>query len=158
MGHRLGFEIRNHHLQSLVSGARPQHLRKLVLLGCSRLTSEVITGCLSQLNALEYLAMSLVTVDELRCNFVAALPPTVTTFKLTITNAWYAIPLIKEERLLCETIEKSVLVRTPSLIVLRFHFRTLLMGENARAKRWQKIGDDTRVNLVLGPWESSETL
>ncbi|EPQ60739.1 hypothetical protein GLOTRDRAFT_90141 [Gloeophyllum trabeum ATCC 11539] len=29
MGHRLGFEIRNHHLQSLVSGPRPQHLRKL---------------------------------------------------------------------------------------------------------------------------------
>ncbi|TFK57196.1 hypothetical protein OE88DRAFT_1650826 [Heliocybe sulcata] len=158
MGHRLGFEIRNHHLLSLASGSRPQHLRKLVLLGCSRLTSEVITRCLSQLNSLEYLAMSLVTVDELRHNFVAALPPTVSVFKLTVTNAWYSIPLIKEETALCDTIENSVLVRKPSPIELRFHFRPSLMSENGREKRWQSIAEDDNVNLVLGPWEPYETL
>jgi len=110
LGHKLGFELRNSHLESVVSlsGAR---LRKLVLLGCTRLTTDAIAACLDRLTALEYFALSLTTVGELRTNFILSLAPTVSVVKLHIMNAWYAVPLLAEERGLCDALENTVLSR-----------------------------------------------
>ncbi|PIL31590.1 hypothetical protein GSI_06292 [Ganoderma sinense ZZ0214-1] len=119
LGHRLGFEIRNHHLQSLAA-VYGNSLRKLVLLGSSRLSSTTITQALECLPALEYFALHLVTVDELRSNFVNVLPPSLTIFKLQVLNAWYAVPLKSEERALCHSIEELVLLRD-----VPFHQKTV---------------------------------
>lgn len=62
-GHRLGFEIRNIHLESLLDGP-VCCLRKLVLLGSACLST--ITSCSHNLPTLEYFALSPVIVSELR--------------------------------------------------------------------------------------------
>ncbi|TBU62024.1 hypothetical protein BD310DRAFT_919461 [Dichomitus squalens] len=152
LGHRLGFEIRNHHLESLAASYGPR-LRKLVLLGCSRLSSTVITQCLENLPALEYFALHLVTVDELRSNFVNALPPCLATFKLQVINAWYAVALKDEERALCDSIESVVLLRDMPLQHVCICFRAQIMAEGAREQRWARIAKDRMINLQLGPWE-----
>ncbi|KAI0830690.1 hypothetical protein BC628DRAFT_892186 [Trametes gibbosa] len=149
--HRLAFEIRNHHLESL-AGAHRAHLRVLVLLGCSRLSSAVLSRCLEGLPALEHLALDLVTVDELRSNFVLALPPRLAVFKLQVINAWYAVPLAEGERGLCDAVESRVLLREPPYEQVCVCFRTQLMSEGGRGERWERIAKDHRVRLEIGPW------
>ncbi|KAH9898025.1 hypothetical protein C8Q73DRAFT_640856 [Cubamyces lactineus] len=152
LGHRLGFEIRNHHLESLAT-AYGSSLRKLVLLGCSRLSTTTITYCLQNLPALEYFALNLVTVDELRSNFVLSLPPRLAVFKLQVINAWYAIPLKEEERGLCDAIESMVLLRDAPLHRVGVCFRSPLMVEGGRQDRWARIARDRGIRLTVGPWE-----
>ncbi|KAH7931032.1 hypothetical protein BV22DRAFT_1108905 [Leucogyrophana mollusca] len=154
-GHRLGFELRNSHLESLVTGPG-SHLRKLVLLGSSRLTSSVIASCLRNLPTLEYLALSLVTVNELRDNFVLALGPSISVFKLQITHAWYATPLFEEERRICNALEERLLhPRSPlSAVFVSFHSR--LMSEDGRQERWISIAEAAPLTLKIGPWEDDE--
>ncbi|KAJ8494639.1 hypothetical protein ONZ51_g2227 [Trametes cubensis] len=154
LGHRLGFEIRNHHLESLAT-AYGSSLRKLVLLGCSRLSTTTITHCLQNLPALEYFALKLVTVDELRSNFVLSLslPPRLAVFKLQVLNAWYAIPLREEERGLCDAIESVVLLRDAPLHHVCVCFRTQLMVEDGRQERWARIARDRGIRLAVGPWQ-----
>ncbi|KAI1793928.1 hypothetical protein LXA43DRAFT_1120387 [Ganoderma leucocontextum] len=153
LGHRLGFEIRNHHLESLAA-AYGTGLRKLVLLGSSRLSSAAITQTLEGLPALEYFALHLVTVDELRSNFVNALPPSLTIFKLQIINAWYAVPLKDEERALCDSIEEEVLRRDVPFHQVCICFRVQILTEDGREERWARIAEDRRIDLRIGPWES----
>lgn len=154
LGHRLGFEIRNHHLKSLAT-AHGRGLRKLVLLGCSRLSSSAITQALESLLALEYFALHLVTVDELRSNFVNALPPSLTIFKLQVINAWYAVPLKDEEQALCDSIEAVVLRRDVPFHQVSTCFRAQVMTESGREERWARIAEERRIDLRIGPWESS---
>ena len=156
LGHRLGFEIRNHHLESLAA-SHGAGLRKLVLLGCSRLSSSVITRCLESLPALEYFALHLVTVDEMRSNFVDALPPGLTTFKLQVINAWYAVALKDEERALCDSIEDKLLLRDTPPHYVWACFRAQIMTEGAREQRWTRIAKDRRIDLQFGPWEDRMT-
>ncbi|KAI0778562.1 hypothetical protein BD413DRAFT_489976 [Trametes elegans] len=153
LGHRLGFEIRNHHLESLAAlhGSR---LRKLILLGCSRLSSTVLSRCLEDLLVLEYFALNLITVDELKSNFVLALPPKLAVFKLQVINAWYASALRKEEDGLCNAIEKAVLLRTPTFSHVCICFRTQMLDDDGRRQRWPQIAMDRRFKLEIGPWES----
>ncbi len=153
LGHRLGFEIRNHHLESLVAAYGPG-LRKLVLLGCSRLSSTTITQALENLPALEYFALHLVTVDELRSNFVNALPPSLTIFKLQVLNAWYAVPLKDEERALCDAVEIVVLRRDIPFHQVCLCFRTQIFMEGGREQRWTRIAEDRRIDLRIDPWEN----
>lgn len=152
-GHRLGFELRNRHLESVIalSGSR---LRTLVLLGCSRLSSATIAACLEQLPLLEVFALSLVTVDELRTNFLVSLPLTVTVLKLHVVNAWYAIPLLSEERGLCDELEHSVMVREkpPRRVVLNLRERTLT--EDGRRIRMEGLAALHGIDFSIRPWES----
>ncbi|KAH9837121.1 uncharacterized protein C8Q71DRAFT_723448 [Rhodofomes roseus] len=152
-GHRLGFELRNRHLESVValSGSR---LRTLVLLGCSRLSSACIAGCLEQLPLLEVFALSLVTVDELRTNFLHSLPLTVSVLKLHVVNAWYAVPLLAEERGLCDALENSIMVREkpPKRMVL--HVRERLLTEEGREERLSGLARLHDIDLFLSPWEN----
>ncbi|KAH7911962.1 hypothetical protein BJ138DRAFT_1149504 [Hygrophoropsis aurantiaca] len=154
-GHRLGFEIRNNHLESLVKGPGA-HLRKLVLLGSSRLTSSVIASCLHNLPTLEYLALSLVTVNELRDNFVLAIGPSISVLKLQITHAWYATPLFEEERLICNALEERLLNPRPPLTAVFVSFHSRLMSEDGRQERWMAIAETARLVLKIGPWEDDE--
>ncbi|KAH9849723.1 hypothetical protein C2E23DRAFT_783612 [Lenzites betulinus] len=153
LAHRLGFELRNYHLESLAA-AHGAHLRRLVLLGCSRLSSAVLSRCLEGMSALEYFALNLLTVDELRNNFVRALPPRLAVFKLQVINAWYAVPLLEEERGLCDAIESEVLLRERPYEQVCVCFRTSLMTQDGREDRWKRIAKDRRVRLEIGPWES----
>ncbi|KAI0673513.1 hypothetical protein C8Q78DRAFT_629755 [Trametes maxima] len=152
LGHRLGFELRNQHLQSLVA-VHGSRLRKLVLLGCSRLSSTTVTECLKSLPALEHFALHMVTVDELRSNFVLSLPPRLSVFKLQVINAWYAIALKEEERGFCDAIESAVLLRETPFNRVCICFRTQLMSEGGRRERWARIAHDRHVWLEIGPWE-----
>ncbi|OSD03590.1 hypothetical protein PYCCODRAFT_1466958 [Trametes coccinea BRFM310] len=154
LGDRLGFELRNHHLESLAGTALGAGLRSLTLLGCSRISSGVVTRCLESLPRLEHFALHLVTVDELRSNFVLALPPSLSVFKLQVINAWYAIPLRDEERELCEAIEKVVLLREVPLEHVCVCFRAQLLAEDGRQERWARIAEERGFKLSIGPWES----
>ncbi|KAI0704961.1 hypothetical protein BC835DRAFT_710076 [Cytidiella melzeri] len=80
---KIGFEIRDDHLHSLAYGPG-RHLRKLVLLGCSRLASTVLADCLRQMASLEYLALSITTVAEQRTNIMTALPHLFACSKLAL--------------------------------------------------------------------------
>lgn len=152
LGHRLGFEIRNHHVQSLAD-AHGRTLRKLVLLGCSRLSSTTISQALENMPCLEYFALHLVTVDELRSNFIRSLPPSLAVLKMQVMNAWYAVALIAEERNLCEAVETDVLLRDRPLQHICLSFRASLMMDNGRHDRWEQLAAGRGVRLDLGPWE-----
>ncbi|KAH9950483.1 hypothetical protein B0H21DRAFT_819283 [Amylocystis lapponica] len=152
LGHRLGFELRNRHLESLAA-ARGAQLRTLVLLGCTRLTSTALATCLHNLPALEHFALGLLTVDELRTNFVLALPPGVAVVKLQVSNAWYAVPLWEEERGLCDALENTILRREVPPTRVCVQFRDGLMLEGGRKERWEAIARKRRFRLDVGPWE-----
>ncbi|KAF9822053.1 hypothetical protein IEO21_00047 [Rhodonia placenta] len=157
MGDKLGFELRDRHIQSLVSlsGAR---LRRLVLLECNRLSSKALAECLDGLPHLEYFALHIITVEELRSNFVLSLAPSVQVLKLHVINAWYAVPLLAEERGLCDAVENAILDRTVAPVEVSVHFRELLMKEDGRQARWQEIATQRQIQLSFGRWEDREQL
>ncbi|KAH9937096.1 uncharacterized protein B0H18DRAFT_867218 [Fomitopsis serialis] len=152
-GHRLGFELRNRHLESVValSGSR---LRTLVLLGCSRLSSACIASCLEQLPLLEIFALSLVTVDELRTNFLLSLPLTVSVLKVHVVNAWYAVPLRVEERGLLDALENSIMVREKPPKRTTLNFREQLLLEDGRKERLMELAQLHDIDLCIKPWEN----
>ncbi|KAF8446018.1 hypothetical protein L210DRAFT_3528909 [Boletus edulis BED1] len=154
-GDRLGFEVRNMHLQSLIDGPG-RCLRKLVLLGCTLLSSSEIASCLRSLPTLEYFALSIVIVNELRENFILALGPCLRTLKLQVTHAWYAVPLFDEERVICNSLEEWVLSPNSPLATIYVSFHNRLMIEDRREERWKRIAHAQHLTLKIGPWEDSE--
>lgn len=154
-GHRLGFEIRNIHLESIIDGPG-RTLRKLVLLGSTRLTTSVIASCLRSLPTLEYFALSIVTVNELRENFILALGPSLRTLKLQVTHAWYAVPLFDDERIICDSLEERILSPQSPLGTIYVSFHSRLMMEDAREERWKRIAHTRYLTLKIGPWEDNE--
>lgn len=156
-GHKLGFEIRDSHLETLVSPRGPgAHLRTLVLLQCIYLSSHAIAACLQSLPALEYLALSLVTVNELRCNFADAFPPSLRVLKLQVTNSLYSRPFIKEEAEICDTIEHRFLRCNHPLSILFIHVHDEVMSVDGRAERWKSIASTAHIDFRLGLWEEDE--
>lgn len=154
-GHSLGLEIRNVHLESLLDGPG-RSLRKLVLLGSSRLSTPVIASCLRSLPMLDYFALSLVTVNELGDNFILALGPSLRTLKLQVIHAWYAVPLFDEERIICNSLEERILSPKSSLDTIYVSFRNYLMTEDGREERWKRIAHAQHLTLKIGPWEDNE--
>lgn len=154
---KMGYEIGDRDLASLAShfGTR---LKKLVLLGCSRLCTTALTSCLSQLLVLEYFSLSFIkTTNELHSNFLDALPSTVTVFKLHITNAWWSDPRITNmEKDLCNTFEE-ILYRQPPLITISVDFREELMSDERR-NRWSAIAEAARIRLEIGRWWKEEVV
>jgi hypothetical protein len=156
-GHTHGFEIRDRHLETLVAGPGSR-LHKLVLLGCSRLTSSVITTCLQSLPMLEYFAISIVTVTELRSNFILALPRTVSVIKIQVTHAWYSVPLISEEREICDALETAVMTRRPPPKEIYINMHNEAINHGGRAEKWNAIADEADFILKIGPWEDDENM
>lgn len=154
---KIGFEIRDSHLHSLAYGPG-RNLRKLVLLGCSRLTSSVLADCLRQMTALEYFALNLTTVEEQRTNIILALPSSLSVLKISVTNAWYAVALIAEERAMCDALEERLRSGELPLRFLAAHFRQLLMITEGRQRRWSALAPQVGCQLFWGPWQDSELL
>lgn len=151
LGSNTAFEIRDSHLISLAAGPG-RYLRKLVLLSCNRLSSTGIAHCLQALSHLQYFVLSLIIVDELHTNFIHSLPHTITVFKVRIRNAWYASPLVAEERAICDAIQTRVLNREPPLDFLAADFRPQIMDEPGRVKAWTEIAKRKGIGLLVGPW------
>lgn len=80
-GHRMGVQITGRHL-SFITQRSSATLRQLVLLECSKLSSRELASSLECLSALEYFALSFITVNELDSNFVLSIPRAVKTVKL----------------------------------------------------------------------------
>lgn len=148
---RVGFELRDSHLLSLAYGPG-HHLRKLILLGCSRLTSTVLAECLEQMGGLEYVALSITTVAEQRTNIVVALPSTLRVLKISVKNAWYAVPLLDEERAMCDVLESRLRAGDLRLKALAVHFRVSLMGDSRRTQ-WMELARKIGCQLQIGHWE-----
>ena len=157
LGNRIAFEIRDKHLVSLANVLGP-NLRKLVLLHCSRLSSATLENCLRSFLQLQYLALSITTVEEQRVNFVLSIPTTVSTLKLRVINAWYAAPLLTEERRMCDAIESHVLCREPPPKLVALHFRPLLTQTEGRQDKWESMAHSNNFKLCTGPWEDVEEL
>lgn len=154
-GGRLCFELRSRHLASLARLAGPT-LRRLVLLRCSRLASAVLADALRALPLLEYLALDLITVDELSTDFIPHLSPTLQVLKLQITNALYALPRTNEERAICESLEVLILCRADPLRHAALSFRADLLEEGERGARWKSIAKIRSFSLEIGPWHNRE--
>ncbi|PBL01072.1 hypothetical protein ARMGADRAFT_1160321 [Armillaria gallica] len=152
---RMGSEITDRYFQSLVSGPGAG-LRKLVLLGCSKLTYTSLASCLRSLPLLEYFALSLVTIHELRSSFITALPASVTVFKLKISNAWYTDPLLQQETELCDELEASFLRRQPPPQSVSLNLRDSVL--RGRDVHWRILARASGYSLTLGPWEQSENV
>ena len=102
---------------------------------------------------LEYFALHLVTVDDLRSNIVHAFPQSLDVLKLQVVNAWYAVPLMAEERGLCEAIENEVLNRDRRFDTVCVCFRKQLLAEDGRQDRWKQIAVERQFRLHIGAWE-----
>ncbi|KAK0233159.1 hypothetical protein IW262DRAFT_1260037 [Armillaria fumosa] len=152
---RIGSEITDRYFQSLVSGPGAS-MRKLVLLGCSKLTYTSLASCLRSLPLLEYFALSLVTIRELRSSFITALPASVIVFKLKISNAWYTDPLVQQETELCDELEASFLRRRPPPQSVFLSLRDSVLS--SRDVHWRILARDSGYSLTLGPWEQSENV
>ncbi|KAH9944059.1 uncharacterized protein BXZ73DRAFT_73683 [Epithele typhae] len=106
--------VRVLHLRSLAA-AHGTTMRTLILPGCLRLSSEVVMLALEQLQVPETFTLHPVTVNGLRNNFVLALPLTLQVFRLQVINAPYTDPLKDQERMLCRSIEDTILLRDKPL-------------------------------------------
>ncbi|KAI0051767.1 hypothetical protein FA95DRAFT_1554300 [Auriscalpium vulgare] len=155
MGERMAFEIRDATLKSLIGGIG-KHLRKLVLLDCSRVSSEALMVCLGELPDLEYFALALVTVSELRYDFVASLSSKLLILKLDIRNAWFASPLPDEEQRICDSTETNFLRRRPSPDELQIRVRDTHWTEDGREGRWRDLSVTRGIRLLIGPWTANE--
>lgn len=105
---------------------------------------------------LEYFALSLVTVSELRENFILALGRSLRTLKLQVIHAWYAIPLFGEERIICNSLEERILSPKSPLTTIYASFHSRIMTEDGREERWKRIAQAQHLALKIGPWEDDE--
>jgi hypothetical protein len=108
------------------------------------------------LPTLEYFAVSIITVNELRSNFVLALPQTISVLKLQVTHAWYATPLFGEERERCNALETGIMHRRPPPDAMYISMHSEAMNQGGRAERWRTIADEAKFTLRIGPQEDEE--
>ncbi|KAF9069125.1 hypothetical protein BDP27DRAFT_1326046 [Rhodocollybia butyracea] len=144
------FELRDHHLNSLFGSA--SRLHKLVLLGCSCLSSSALTLCLSKLEHLHYLALSFVSVHEPNVNFITVLPAALAILKI----AWHSSLRVEERKQLLQSIEQ-LLMRPPALALLYVYFS----GEDLhmeQSRSWSKLAEKRMIELRLGPWDEDEII
>ncbi|TFY83590.1 hypothetical protein EWM64_g415 [Hericium alpestre] len=159
---RLAFELRDKHLPSIVTLG--PHLRKLVLLGCSRLSSDAITSCIAQLPCLEYLALSIYTAftGQLGGNFIEALPNTIQTMKLAMTVNRKFLPSYMQvpsytriEQQVRDTFESRLLRRSPAPNALFIFLDTL---DEDISRRWTTVAADRGIRLRIGRWDDEEEI
>jgi hypothetical protein len=154
---RLGFELRDHMLQGLIDGIG-RSLHRLVLLGCSRITTSALAGCLRATPMLQYLAVSIIIVHELSHQFIFELPGTLEVLKIQLSHSWYTVPKIKEEREVCDALELHLIRHLSSLKSLFLSLRDALLEEDGRRERWSEIANSRHIALSLGAWEQDEDI
>jgi len=155
-GDRLGFELRDPHLVVLSKSAST--LTKLVLLGCSKISGAGLYECLETLSSLQYFALSLTTVHDLQAEFVSALPLSLMTLKLRVTNAPYSQPLIQAEHNMCDILERTVILKNPAPQLVYLDLRCEILLASERNKRWATAAKSAHYLLRLGPWEMDEII
>jgi hypothetical protein len=161
-GDRLGFEMRTAFLRSMLSGSHTS-LRKMVLLQCSKLSSNGLATCLQSLKSLEYFALSFITVNELRANFIEALPLSMHTIKLKITRARWSSPFYDEERKLCTSLQLWM-ANSVDRKVLHLYLPHIFRGNGIALTTtgedtdWALMAARHRVDLRLGDWECLEAI
>ncbi|KZV77477.1 hypothetical protein PENSPDRAFT_746624 [Peniophora sp. CONT] len=153
LGDRLAFEIRDSHLHSLSLIGRS--LRKLVLLGCSRFTSLALQELLVDLRQLEHLTLDLITVkdSELQHDFITPVSPSLSCFKLCITNARLTIVHAEEEASLADAFE-SLLARERHPKAAYLYLRDAVLNEGERRSRLQTLAERQGIEMVLGDWRN----
>jgi hypothetical protein len=154
-GDRLGFEIRAPFLSSLFSGSHSS-LTKLVLLQCSKLSTEELTSCLTSLTALDYFALSFITVNDLQCDFIRVLPRCTRTLKLKLTNARFTRPLLEEEMRLCGSL-KLFFTSPPSPVQAHLHLPNVISLPSDKHE-WHSLASKNGVVIRFGDWELAETI
>lgn len=152
-GDRLGFEIQEGFLSSLLSGSHSS-LRKLVLLHCSKLSTEGLTSCLALLTALEYFALSFITVNDLQSDFIQALPRCTRTLKLKITSAPFSRPLLPEEMRLCLSLKRFL--TCPPYPMQAHLYLPHVISLPSDQKEWRSTASENGVVLQFGDWELTE--
>ncbi|EIN14210.1 hypothetical protein PUNSTDRAFT_129845 [Punctularia strigosozonata HHB-11173 SS5] len=154
---RLGFEMRDHMLDGLVHSVG-RSLRKLVLLGCSRITTRALADCLRATSLLRYLALSLVVVHELSHQFVFVLPDSLEVLKIQLANSWYTVSKINEERGVCDALELRLVHHLPQLKHLALSLQNTLLQEGGRRGRWLEVAKARHITLKFGAWEEDEEI
>jgi hypothetical protein len=152
---RLGFELRDENLRSLVRGPGAC-LHTLVLRFCGRLTSSALTECLRALPILRHFTLSLIASDDLLDNFVLALPATLDVLNLQISHVWYRVHPVDGVRALCDALEERFLLRRPPLQRVRAAFAPWAMSDTGRRARWEMIAQTTGLDLTLDDWDLPE--
>ena len=107
---------------------------------------------------LEYFALLLVTVNELRENFILALGHSLRTLKLQVVHAWYAVPLFEEERIICNSLEERIISPKSPLSTIYVSFHSRIMTEDGREERWKRIAHARHLTLKMGPWGDDEDI
>jgi hypothetical protein len=114
----LAYDIRDDHLQALVTGdgGVGRTLRTLILVGCRRLTTAGVATCVRALPMLEYFALALVMQDRPSEEFVCVLPRCLRVLKIRLARALRWSPSYAEERrAIWSAVERDILPRTPPL-------------------------------------------
>ncbi|KAF9015272.1 hypothetical protein BDQ17DRAFT_1294958 [Cyathus striatus] len=150
-GDRLAFEVDDSFLRSLIL-AVDTHLHTLVLLECSKLSTNTLKECLQDLPRLEYFALSLATY-EFSVNFLVALPGLTNVLKLKITNGRYTKPYIREENIVCSYIHDVICCRSPQPRYIYLDLREVIM-EYASGMIWRSRACGS--TLRIGQWEKDE--
>ncbi|TFK41078.1 hypothetical protein BDQ12DRAFT_733410 [Crucibulum laeve] len=151
-GDRLGFEIRDRFLLSLLGDTSP-HLRKLVLLGCNRLTSSALATCIQSTSRLEYFALSLITVDDWISSIIRSLPESLLVLKLKFRNALRRKITSLAADDLCASLESLFFRESPPLAVY------LDLGgfiDDGRVEELKTTLVTSAVKLIFGRWEQYE--
>lgn len=152
MGDRLAFELRDSHVRSL--GLKMgRNLRKLVLLGCSRFSSLALRELLLDLRQLEYLALDLVTMkdSELQHDFIGSTSPSLTCFKLCVTNARLTVVHAQEEAALADAFELFLARESPPKHAY-LHLRDTILDEGGRRSRLDVLASRRAIQLSLADW------
>lgn len=155
----MGFDLMDSHITSIplmsISG-----LKRLTLIGCSRITSEGLSKCLRELRSLQHCALSdlqgLKNVEEHQ--FIAELSPTVSVFKISISHPWHMNPRLLEEASMCEAVETYLLKRLDPPRALHLDFHQGVMREDMRQQRWELIAQTRHIDLFFGYWPGFEII
>ncbi|KAI0034321.1 hypothetical protein K488DRAFT_45870 [Vararia minispora EC-137] len=154
MGGMGSLELRDSHLESLRTGIGTT-IRRLALVGCSRLTGNGLAALFDQLRNLTYLALDMITVRQLQVGFIRVLSPKLELFKFAITNVSYAQPLIAEEVMLCDEIE-SLIDRDQPPQSMHLKLRDEVLQSSGRWAKWETMVKHRGIDLRTGVWGTEE--
>jgi hypothetical protein len=151
MGGMGSFELRDYHLLSLRAIATD--LRRLTLVGCSRLTGSALAALFDELHNLTYLALDIITVRELQNGFIRSISSKLKVLKFAVTNAPYTHPLVNEEDQLCDEI-MSLIERDNPPELIHLQLRERVLGQ--RWAQWTGLTLLRGVDLRRGDWRLNE--
>ena len=154
---RLGFELCDHHLHTISTAV--DSLRKLVLIGCRKLTTATIAHCLKQFQRLEYFALALVTTVELEVNFIRdVLPSTIQVLRLAIRNDRWMKEFVDEEGDIYQAVGELMQEAGGVLAEVSLCVRPEFSRDLSWTAWLSGAAYRSRTRLTLDPWMVSERI